>query len=370
MPADHERAAYYPTLDGWRAIAILCVIADHVLHGAWHAAGAEHTLIQLGLGTHGVNIFFAISGFLITGRLIAERGRTGQESLRDFYRRRVVRLLPAAAAYVAAITLLGLLGLIAVSGTELTAVGLLYRNYLPAILAGGAGLYTSHFWSLCVEEHFYLLWPAVLRWSRIAVALLLAALGALAVVWWRQHALALDVAAVGHVRPGYFVETGTRLDALLVGACGALALATAPGERLLRRLASPMTWVILAGALFEVMAAYHQRPTIWESVLWTLLVIGTVVAPAGGLGRLLEWPALTWLGKRSYSVYLWQQLFTVPVLAGAGLGVLQRWPLNVLCAVGAAAASYRWMERPVLARWGAPRPTAAATAAAEITAAV
>src|SRR4051812_354276 len=154
---------YIPTLDGWRAIAILGVMASHAGHSYSEAYGRESFFDRIAAGTHGVNLFFAISGLLITSRLLEEWDNTGSVSLRRFYTRRAFRILPPALLYLACVALLGVFGFLPMVREEFLAATLFFRNYLPVILGpNGAGFFTSHYWSLGVEEHFYLFWPALL----------------------------------------------------------------------------------------------------------------------------------------------------------------------------------------------------------------
>ncbi len=143
---------YLPTLDGWRAIAIALVLFTHVrLPG-----GALQQISPY--GAMGVHLFFAISGFLITNRLLEDRS-----GLRAFYVRRAFRILPAAFLYLAVLFALGFVGgWIPLNAGQLWASAFFYRNYY--VLPADQGWYTGHYWSLSVEEHFYLLWPALLLW--------------------------------------------------------------------------------------------------------------------------------------------------------------------------------------------------------------
>ncbi|GLC28316.1 acyltransferase family protein [Roseisolibacter agri] len=392
-PARPSDAGYFLTLDGWRAVAIGLVVADHVCKGLIRDMDLNRAVARLALGAHGVNLFFAISGFLITARLLQEREATGGVSLGAFYVRRAWRILPPAFAFLAVVGCLGLAGALPVAGWDWLAALGFWRNYAEPVL-NDTGYYTAHFWSLAVEEHFYLLWPGAL------VALLLAAarrrrdddvaygagggagpvagvtlvaamalLGALLVAAWRPVVLGQQIAAVGHPTWHYFVRTDTRLDALLWGAALAAAARTGWGARVAALVARPAVRLAVVAAVGMIWTVYRQRPTIWESAFLALLVGGSVFAagarPDGRpgrfdlLGRALETGPARWLGRRSYGVYLWQQLFLpsfdTPLLAaGVGLpGVLQRWPWNGVALLAVAAASYRWVERPCIARGAA-----------------
>ena len=181
-----------PTLDGWRAIAILLVIVHHVATSygnegplAWH-------------GIIGVDVFFAISGLLITSQLLVD-GHLGR-----FYIRRAFRILPPAVLYLAAVGLLGL-----ASRPEILHSLLIVRNY-----AGGTRI-TGHFWSLSLEEQFYLAWPLLLLWSgrraQCVGLILIAAVSAWRFYAWWYIGLA-------------YMHTDQRCDGLLWGCMAAFLL--------------------------------------------------------------------------------------------------------------------------------------------------
>lgn len=350
------RDHYIPTLDGWRAVAIALVIADHLM-----LVVRPRVAGTVALGQVGVNLFFGLSGFLITSRLLAERGRAnGQIALGAFYLRRAARILPAAFVYLAVIGVAGVAGWLPVRPLEVVAAACFFRNYLPPALplAGTTlgvwdGFYTSHFWSLAIEEHFYLFWPPLLRRLRTtrAVGWAAAAL-ALAVAFWRGAALLLSVIRTGHGVALFTWRTDLRLDALLCGAAMA-AVFTRPAVRAwLSDRRGQVTWLAALVAYMLVLGHYHSRPTVWEAALIPILIAGTVARPHGLAGRLLDVPAVRWVGRLSYSLYLWQQLWVPFAGIPHSLGRLQAWPFNLLAIVLSAAASYSLVERPCI-RMGA-----------------
>lgn len=174
---------YIPTLDGWRALAILGVIVAHGSDAIFCPAGIHPSRLFFDLTRHGslgVDIFFGISGLLICGRLLEEEEQLGKISLASFYIRRTFRILPPALTYLATIAVLAALGSIVVRPWEWLSCVFFFRNY---VYAGQFFWYTAQFWSLAVEEHFYLVFPAILllcgsrraRWVVVALALLVAA---------------------------------------------------------------------------------------------------------------------------------------------------------------------------------------------------
>jgi len=332
LPRANER--YIPTLDGWRAVAILLVIGDHLVTAAAGSPSGRTTLS----GQLGVNIFFGLSGFLITSRLLAER----PISLRRFYIRRVFRILPPAFAYLATLGILGALGLIPLYPKELLGAACFFRNYMPPNLPDGGGFYTWHFWSLAIEEHFYLFWPPLLKRARgaaLPVAITIAIAGAI----WRLIELFREGHLYGHTLVGFPWRTDIRIDALMCGAAVAIAF-TSPAVR--TWLGKRVVWILALLLYGLVVARYGVRPTIWQSALVPILIAGTVARPDDLVGRVLDMAPVRWIGRLSYSLYLWQQLWLPPSWFPHTLGVAQTWPLNILCVFACATASYFFLERP------------------------
>ena len=332
---------YLPTLDGWRAVAIAAVLC---CHAGWPTA----TIAPY--GAMGVSLFFALSGFLITRRLMDE----DRIDLADFFQRRAFRILPPIAVYLSALAVLGLyLRVIPVDGAQLLASLFFYRNYLNA--QAGHGWYTGHFWSLAVEEHFYLIWPVLLSIAGFRRARWVAPLLVLTVAVWR--ALDLHYGWIGHWDPalaGSIGRTDYRLDTLLLGCALALiwddarvkALARCGGARL------------AIGAAIAAVCCQVWTPPAYLTIVAALMVLvpaSTVAQPRSWLGRILEWPPLAWVGRMSYSLYIWQQLFLSPSPRDAW----QKTPWNLAAAFACAAASYYLIERPAIAygRRLAQRPT-------------
>jgi peptidoglycan/LPS O-acetylase OafA/YrhL len=346
-----SRPAYVPSLDGVRGVAVLLVIVYH----CWTPA--------LPGGLVGVDLFFVLSGFLITTLLLRERAETGRVWLPGFYARRALRLLPALAVVLLVCTLYARLNpgwrdaaptLQGVRGT------LTYTSNWMFASQVRLGMLT-HSWSLSVEEQFYVVWPLVLigliAWGRERAALLACLVGAGAVVAERSL-------MVLHGVPWQRMYGGfdTRADALLIGC--ALALAAELG--LLRRVPKLlMSAVALAGAIcIGWMAARLDGPGAlapWRYLLVAVCAAGVVAAlavrPSRGPHRLLElWPLVA-TGRVSYGLYLWH----VPILAVVG----RTWTeltrpaallITLTLSLAVAALSDRLIERPCNALRGRLRP--------------
>ena len=328
-----------PSLDGWRGVAILLVLLDHATEDAF--TGSLHHALRL--GATGVGIFFALSGFLITTRLLAEAEHHGAISLKRFYVRRFFRLIPACLAYLLCIAALGVAGLIEVSSEQLLASLLFFRNYVSMDVLGPAW-YTAHFWSLAVEEHFYLIWPAVL--ARTGGRACLPALMALCVAAWRHIDFKYHLISAGIWFAG---RTDVRLDGLLWGCTLAILFARPDFRKWLSKLFSWRVFVLLV--LLDVvsnMALRRHNYSSYEPLLLALMVIWPLLNQQSLLAGFLELPALKWFGRLSYSLYVWQQLWLVFPHAPAVLGILQRAPVNLFCVLLSGCLSYYAIERPMI----------------------
>ena len=360
-----------PALDGLRAIAVLLVLAEH--GGVPGVPG----------GFLGVDVFFVLSGFLITSLLLDELGRTGRVSLREFWIRRARRLLPALLVVVAAVLLARQLfppDAIGELRNDAVAAFLWVANW--AFVAQGTDYFSQgsppsplqHMWSLGVEEQFYLLWPLLI----VAVALLFLAVRKetprLPAVRWTVFALALAGAAGSAVWAILLVSeqnlnrvyfgTDTRVQALLIGAAAAALLVrdwssvTAGGNHLrsrwtrwAARLASVAGVVILAVAAHRAtgdVADFRSGLLIATAAGAVLVVVPVALDQNGPVARVLALQPLVFLGTISYGIYLWHWPVFL-VLNGERTG-WSGWSLfAVRCAVTLGLATLSWwvIEQPV-----------------------
>jgi peptidoglycan/LPS O-acetylase OafA/YrhL len=337
-----ERPGYLPSLDGWRAIAILGVIAVHdptiVLRG--------HSLRWLqDYGGNGVNLFFAISGVLICSRILEEESLTGRFHLKLFYIRRIFRIQPAALVYLAVIGLLTLCGILHEHAKYWFGALLLYQNFLfhPDRATEIQGFFTGHFWTLAVEEHFYLL---------ISLALFII----------KKHRLAIFTAAfllvkIGHKIGIYYApdalirRTYWQIQLLLLPSLAALLLREPQVRTAVVRWMKP-GWVLLLTGSACVLAGLRSAALV-ESILlyaFTFWVVSTMLHPLSWTTRALEWRPLRFIGRISYSIYLWHVLFFStkigPPVSSHLLLMLSERPWKYVCAFAVATASYYLIEKP------------------------
>ena len=314
-------------------------------------------------GFLGVDLFFVLSGFLISGLLVAEWERRQKVSLRRFYARRALRLLPAVLALCAVLLIVGPV-----------ASGVAARNALWKGVAGTVFYFanwqqafgllplfqlTDHTWSLAIEEQFYLVWPPVLlltlTWSRrrgldpikaaITVALVLAAASAVLRFQLWHGASSVDRLYYG---------TDTRADSLLIGAALGLAFATGRLEWARKVLPALAPWVLVAiliifGFVHRSDSALYRGGLTGLAVLVAILIGGLALSPDSAVGRILSLPPLVAIGRISYGIYLWHwPIFRYLHEAELGLGWWETQLVRIAVSLAAATASFFILERPML----------------------
>ena len=339
MPAQR---GHIPSLDGLRAVSITIVLLSHFV---------SSTIFPGGLGVY---VFFVISGFLIARLLLSEQKATGRIGLVNFYLRRALRLYPVILVFVAAACGLMLFSGVTPSLVEMGSALFYYSNFLYT----SSGVHVQPFiitWSLSVEEHFYLVFPALLIGciSSGSKAALVYAMAAVCIV-----CLALRI-LVAYVHPDllqtryFYYRTQFRLDSMAFGVLIAGLCEFEAGRRWLLRLAGP---VGLAASLAVILVCLLFRD-LWfrETLRYTALgcaiavMISYVLFDGRFTGWILNHPIVSWIGRLSYSLYLWH--FLTPHIVGpllAGVSPLVRIPLLTVAAFGLAAASYYALERPLL----------------------
>ena len=334
--------SHIPALDGLRAVAVFLVILSH-----------------LGLafvpGIHGVMIFFVLSGFLITWLLLKENDTRGTISIATFYKRRTLRIFPAFYVYwLVMVALLVWTGRTVLWPHAWSA--LLYGSNYYSAINGDPNNGFSHTWSLAIEEQFYLVWPLVflmLRGNlRKMTGFLIVLIGA---VWIHRAVLCFGF----HVDQAYiFAAFDTRLDELMVGCLLAVLLK--------RRALSSLWSAVSANALLPLATIALLALSIYagghfidryrdvfgfaiEPLLFAILVVQVIVFSSTRLWSWTEWRVCRFLGRISYSLYLYQQL-TLHAVRHA----LEAYPPVVQLAgaivvtIIAATISYYFIEQPFL----------------------
>ena len=367
MSAAERSVPFRPDIEGLRAVAVALVVACHCRIAA--VAG----------GFVGVDVFFVLSGYLITTLLVAEVGRSGRIDLPRFYARRVRRLLPAAAltlvvTLAAAALILAPQELVfaarAARAAALYASNVFFDFDAADYFAQGVELNPLlHTWSLGVEEQFYLFWPALVLLGlgrggtrgRLFAILGTVTLASFALCLWMT------------LRAPTFAFYELPARAWEFGVGGLLAMLPLAARRL-----APAAWIVIGWAgLLCVLACGWLIPAGPGFPGWraALPVAGTLAAlaagsqlPGRGVVWLLERAPLQYLGSRSYSWYLWHWPFVLFAAALVpGIGVPGR-VIAAVAALGAAELTFRTLERPVRGSvFLRPRPQLSLVLAAAVT---
>lgn len=335
-------------IEGLRGIAVLLVV---FFHAAFHGF--------LG-GFVGVDVFFVLSGFLITGLLIREIETTGTISLSRFYARRARRLLPAA-SLVLAVTLVASLImlpplLIPGVSADVAAAALYVSNMRFAFQATDYFAAAStpspilHFWSLGVEEQFYVFWPAIVLLLAHGAKKIRRRIG-IAVVILALASFASAVVLLSVSGPWAFFSLPTRAWELALGAV--LAVAEKKLGLLNNQIAALLTWcglalVVLSGVLMNENGAFPGFPALAPTIGVALVIIGGTRANLSGPSRLLGTRIPRFFGRISYSLYLWHwPILVLPLaLSVAPLPLAERLALVVLT-IGLATITQVWVEDPL-----------------------
>jgi peptidoglycan/LPS O-acetylase OafA/YrhL len=334
------RTSRIPSLDGIRAVSIILVTIAHLIPApgspfpsSWRSAAY--------LGALGVDVFFVISGFLITHLLIRERAKTNTVSLSGFYLRRSLRIFPAYFFFLAVVFVFNRAGwLLVARNTWLPALTYTY-NLIPGL----SPLTIGHLWSLCVEEHFYLMWPvlflALKRRAPLPLLFSFVLAVALRFVLWERFRAYVNID----------LFTLTRIDTIAVGCLMAFIAHDPRGWPLLHKmrgrgdLIAVLSFLLVLASVFVFSRSgkYALGPKhLVEGVAIAVFVSALVNDPESVLGRWLNGRFLVTVGVMSYSLYLGQFL-TNPV---------PPWPiswwLNIPLTIAYAWCSYRCVELPML----------------------
>ena len=340
LPGDR---GFRTDIEGLRAVAVLLVVAGH--------AGVP----WLTGGYVGVDVFFVISGFLITSLLLREAEQTGRISVARFYGRRAVRLLPAAALVLLATLAAARFFLPAVRIGDICRDALAATGYVANLRFAEIGTdYLSadrppspfqHFWSLAVEEQFYLVWPLLI----LAAAHLGRRRRPLAAVLAVLVAASFVLSVTETVRSQPWAYFGPHTRAWELGAGALLALGATRLRRLPGAARAGLAW---AGATAILLAAWRFGESTaypgWRAALPVAGAVALIAAGGAGAGALLALRPLQFVGRLSYSWYLWH--WPVLLIAPAALGVrgtIGQKLLLAAAALGLAWATHRWVENPL-----------------------
>jgi peptidoglycan/LPS O-acetylase OafA/YrhL len=317
-PTPPFRLGFRPALDGIRGVAIVLVVCVH----ATYLLVPKYAGRFIPGGFIALDVFFVLSGFLITSLLVEERAKRGRVSMRGFYRRRALRLFPVLWT-VMVVQLIYTLIVHDPLGKELkglAAIALYFGNFswkFHAVIPDTLG----QAWSLAVEEQFYLVWPALLvlllhfRNRRLTISVMVGLMGVAVVSRFLLFNAGVNWLLV-------YVQTETRLDALMMGSL--LAYLLHNGYRLPRRTTA-YGWLAAAFLILVVVTSHREDAWLFDGgftlvAVAAAFVICAILDSDHGLGRMLAWAPVQLLGRMSYSIYLWHVLIF--------LGLIRAWPAS------------------------------------------
>ena len=354
-----KEMGYLPGLDGVRALAVIGVLLYHA------------DLSWIPGGFLGVDVFFVLSGFLITSLILEEFDRSGRVDFRKFYLGRARRLLPALILVLVVVSLAAAL-VYQDAARQLASdvvASIFYVNNWWYIAADqsyfefiGRPPLLKHLWSLAVEEQFYLVWPAIAflamrRFARKGVFAVAATLAIVSTIWMLQLAVANGFPDFADPSRAYF-GTDSHSMGLLIGA--ALATFWRPG-RMRRSLPTGASVIITAIGIAALLAVIWFFVFVGEFTPWLYrggflglaLIVATLIAaashPGVGLGKAMGTQPWRYIGQRSYGLYLWHWPVFMATRPGLDLP-LDGVPLLILrlgLTVGIAELSFRFVEMPI-----------------------
>ncbi len=363
-----RRLGHVPALDGIRGLAVLAVIAHHLDHMTG--------------GYLGVDAFFVLSGFLITGLLVDEArfgkgtdvvGGTGRIDLGRFWTRRVKRLFPALALFLVVVVIVEAFVVDGARTLRREVFASLFYVYNWNAVVEGIDYWSSlaapsplrHMWSLAIEEQFYLLWPlvvvavfAVVRrrssrgsWTSMAMARVGVVAAVLAIVSMAVAQLVYDQNDVLRVYYG----SDARFAAILFGATAAIIVRRLPepsaaAQRLVGGagvlLLIPLAWMWIS--LDGTSTLLYRGGLVGAGLAVTFVVAAVVIAPTSGLARLMSIRPLRWCGLISYGLYLWHWPIIVWITPDrTGLDGIALFAVRAALTLGITLASYFLLEQPI-----------------------
>ncbi|NBT71982.1 MAG: hypothetical protein EBT36_11435 [Betaproteobacteria bacterium] len=363
MKATYSTTQRIAGIDGLRAIAVIAVMVFH----------ADY---DVGRGGYlGVDVFFVISGFLITGILLRELRRDGAISFADFFERRARRILPAMLAVIGGTALacqllrpdaLPALGNDAIASLLMLANWHFVLNGISYFEKFEGYRMLEHFWSLALEEQFYMAWPLVVlaiatRWGRSGLGFISATLALASAAWMGWLAYSLGFPESMDINRVYF-GTDTHAVGLLVGA--ALACSGSRIKAYVRKHHQPRREAMacllaigsVTGALFLLTQLAENHP-----LLYPLGFVATSLCSAGLMlafilsqrcGKVFDLQPMKWIGERSYGIYLWHWPVFALTRPGLDIDLPQDQAFLLRCAITftLAALSYDLLETPMLSR--------------------
>ncbi len=335
-----------PSLDGVRGIAILTVLGSHLSHSEGFPIEWEPAWGYVFNGSVGVLVFFVLSGFLITHLLLREEASTGAISIRTFYVRRALRILPVYLAFLIVLAVIAKFTAIDIPASGWVSSLTFTKNFW-----GGQWI-DGHLWSLAVEEQFYLVWPVVFKFmskrGRMLFAItLICSAPVFRVMLYSSRSNGL-----------YDFSFFANMDTLMLGAFGAMVMNEDISR--LRQIADRFIYparVFLILAIYGVwmMQKHHMFGiftvpfgTTFQSMAVLLLIVSSVLTNRGWMYKFLNLRLISSIGLISYGAYIWQQplMMTGSAYGFSGFPAILWFPWVVGTALFVAWISYQLLEKP------------------------
>jgi peptidoglycan/LPS O-acetylase OafA/YrhL len=330
------------SLDGLRAIAITLVILWHITFGL-NCPSFIYTMGKyLELGNSGIQLFFVVSGFLITGLLLKEKAETGSIHLKRFYLKRLLKICPVYFAYILVIAILKVIGIAQIGGKDFLGPILFVSDFL------GSSWLLAHTWTLSVEVQFYLILPLIFIFLPRNYIFLIAVILLYDLFYFFVR-----------LNPALFVFRGLflALPPVIFGSMLSLALY----KNWLKKIHSVLMHPLFAFSLILSLIIFFPRlyhparflripyDYIVSSLLMTAFLYYAVHCNTRNLVyRILNNRLIVYIGLMSYGIYIWQQLFFAPEPVFTAYPAWTAFPLNVILALATALLSYNFIEKPFL----------------------
>ena len=336
-----------PSLNGWRAVAIIIVLLAHERFAADYSNIKFHWFSdKLIYGILGVQIFFVLSGFLITVLLIKEQIKHKRINIGSFFIRRIIRIFPVLYLYL--ITVLLLNNLLDLQLPINSLIGPLL--YIHNFHFSPDNWIIGHTWSLSVEEQFYLIWPFLFQRQNKSVFIILLLLILIPII----NIIVYKYPQYQNFLFAPFLQPASSIF------CGALMAITIVKTHTLfdfRKLFHPVG-LVLAILLMDMVYFFSQRAMLGKlllpfgdtivNVCICYAILYSLIIRNGYFYKLLNFKWMFFLGTISYSIYIWQQLFIIPKGTFPKIEIYSYYPINIVFAIGIAILSYYGFEKPFL----------------------
>ena len=337
---------HLPSLDGFRALSILIVILGHAKFSLGFPAELKTVLDWAGVdGSLGVRIFFVLSGFLITTLLIKEEVLTGRIDLKKFYSRRIFRIIPAFYVFIAILLLLNYFLAWGIDWRLLASPALFLSNFsfLSSVYI------TGHTWSLAVEEQYYLLWPVLFKKKKLAAIVLAVSCFILSPLFHRfmHH--------IPSIKDALLIPFWIYADAIFLGSLLAIVLSkevlNTEWIRKNKTVINVFGWItcfLIQSIIINHLTGFTGSIILKhiQILVIALLITANIFRSNDLFSRFFNSAIMELIGKASYSLYLWQQLFLIPVVVDfQNDKVWTHFPVNIILVFATGFLSYFFIEK-------------------------